>query len=248
MLVMSEPTIIFEDDNLLVVDKPAGMVVNRADTVKDEMTLQDWIEKNFQFSIFNFQLDKESDFYRRSGIVHRLDKETSGIILVAKDESSFYNLQKQFKEGRVEKVYIGLCHGKVALKEGEINVPVGRLPWDRKKFGVVPAGRESRTLYKVLEYKTLKTDRKGEVLSLVEFYPKTGRTHQIRVHLRYLGHPIFADSLYAGRKNIRSDRKLLPRHFLHAAKIKFSHPKTGQTIEFESSLPAELAEFLVRLE
>src|SRR3989344_9070501 len=104
MLVMSEPTIIFEDDNLLVVDKPAGMVVNRADTVKDEMTLQDWIEKNFQFSIFNFQLDKESDFYRRSGIVHRLDKETSGIILVAKDESSFYNLQKQFKEGRVEKV------------------------------------------------------------------------------------------------------------------------------------------------
>lgn len=244
---MSEPSIVFEDEYFLVLNKPAGMVVNRADTVKGKVTLQDWIEERLKVQGSRFKVEEESDFIRRSGIVHRIDKETSGLILVAKDESTFYDLQKQFKEGSVEKAYIGLCHGKVQSREGEINVPVGRLPWDRKKFGVVPLGRESRTLYKVLEYKTLKIDRREEILSLLELYPKTGRTHQIRVHLRYVGHPIFADALYAGRKNIRTDRKLLSRQFLHAAKMSFTHPKTGERLTFESPLSPELVEFLSTL-
>ena len=246
-----QPKVIFEDDYLIVVDKPAGMVVNRSETVRGIETLQDWIEKKFPISIrqladqFPNKNEDNKDFIDRSGIVHRLDKETSGLIIIAKDPESFRNLQRQFKEGRVEKTYIALAHGKVVPSEGEINVPVGRLPWDRKRFGVIPMGRESRTLYKLLEYKILKNGKNVEDLTLLELYPKTGRTHQIRVHLRYIGHPVFADILYAGRKNIKSDRKLLSRHFLHAAKIKFYHPKSEQIIELESPLPKELSDFLL---
>lgn len=261
------PSIIFEDEYIVVVDKPSGMVVNRADTTKGVETLQDWAERNIKYQPFGFAQGErskikdgeQSDFQARSGIVHRLDKETSGLLIIAKDPESFKNLQEQFKEGRVEKTYIALCHGKVVPLEGEINVPVGRLPWNRKRFGVFPMGRESRTLYRVLEYKTLISDKKTEDLTLLELRPKTGRTHQIRVHLQYIGHPIFGDELYAGRKNMKFDRKLLPRHFLHAAKIKFTHParyasasvaggpKTGEVLQFESPLPPELSGFLSSL-
>lgn len=240
-----EPKIVFEDGYIAILNKPAGLIVNRSDTTNENKTLQDWVDNNLKIQRSKLKVNEETkDFIERSGIVHRLDKETSGLIIVAKDYVSFLDLQKQFKEGRVEKAYIALAHGKVVPETGEINVPVGRLPWDRKKFGVIPMGRESRTLYKVLEDKGLKIDKRNEDLSLLELYPKTGRTHQIRVHLRYLGHPVFADALYAGRKNTKSDRKLLNRHFLHAAKIKFYHPKTEQIVELESPLPKELADFL----
>lgn len=118
-----------------------------------------------------------------------------------------------------------MAHGLLEPSEGEINVPIGRLPWNRTHFGVIAGGRESVTNYKVLEIKYLDLGRKGEQLSLVEIYPKTGRTHQIRVHLKHLNHPIFSDPLYAGRKTMNQDRKLLSRMFLHAAKIQFYHPK-----------------------
>lgn len=239
------PKIIFEDDYIAVLNKPAGVVVNRADTVKGAKTLQDFVEGNIRLN--RKDLDEYEEFRSRSGIVHRLDKETSGIILVAKDNMSFNALKNQFKESRVEKTYIALAHGKIPTPEGEINVPVGRLPYDRKKFGIVPGGREARTFFKVLDYKTLAAGKEKEILTLLELYPKTGRTHQIRVHLRYLGFPIFSDSLYAGRKNIKLDRKLLSRHFLHAMKIKFNHPKTDQIFEFESPLPSDLVDFLARL-
>lgn len=267
-----EPKIIFEDEHLLIVDKRAGMVVNRADTVKGRETLQEWVEK--QLTIDKGQLvDKESDFIKRSGIAHRLDKETSGLVIITKDEESFKNLQQQFKEGRVEKTYIALVHGKVVPETGEINVPVGRLPWNRMRFGVLPKGRESRTLYKVIGVWSGKWEvsRGWEVwmrkilsstpptskptshfssipLSLLEVYPKTGRTHQIRVHFQYIGHPIFADELYAGRKMKKKDRKLLSRHFLHAVRIAFVHPKTGNRVEFESLLPQNLVDFLDNLQ
>src|SRR5690606_14061744 len=128
-----------------------------------------------------------SDYHARSGIVHRLDKETSGILLVAKNEASFTALQAQFKAREVQKTYLALAHGRIGIEEGEINVPVGRLPWNRRQFGVVAGGRESVTNYRVKGYYRT-NDKRREVLTYVELNPKTGRTHQIRVHLQYIGH------------------------------------------------------------
>jgi len=235
------PAVLYQDDDILVVNKPAGMIVNNADTSRDVYTLQDFLEKEYPLK------DKgEGDFYRRAGIVHRLDKETSGVLVVARNEESFFHLQSQFKNKQVKKVYTALCHGKV-VKEGEINVPIGRLPWNRMRFGVLPKGRESYTKFKVLAYKTLTDKKVSETLSLVEVYPQTGRTHQIRVHFQYVRHPLFADELYAGRKTKARDRKYLNRHFLHASKISFLHPKTKESLEFEAPLAKDLETFLSKL-
>jgi len=232
--------VVFEDKDLVVLDKPAGMIVNKSDTTKGEKTVQEWVEEKFSIFNFQFSIDRESDFFKRAGIVHRLDKETSGIILVAKTREAFENLQSQFKERKVQKTYIALAHGKIEPAEGEINVSVGRLPWNRKRFGVLSGGRESVTRYRVIS-------NSQQDLTLVELYPKSGRTHQIRVHLQYIKHPIFADPLYAGRKTSRQDRKLLSRVFLHASKISFSHPATNKLISFESPLPTDLNNFLESL-
>lgn len=250
---MKRLDVIYEDHDLLVVNKPAGVIVNRADTTRHEVTLQDMVDDYFHRSpkITNRLIEQKREgeypsveevFLDRSGIVHRLDKETSGIILVAKNPQSFGELQRQFKERIVHKVYQALSHGKITPEEGEINVPVGRLEYNRKRFGVVAGGRESVTHYKVLrEYTNPKTK---EILSFVELYPKTGRTHQIRVHLQYIHHPIFSDEFYAGRKVARDDRKFLPRVFLHAAEISFLHPQTGKELHFVADLPIELQNVL----
>lgn len=234
------PTIIYKDEDIVVLNKPSGMIVNKADTAKNEYTVQDFIRDEFLTRLVQ---SSTSDFFNRGGVVHRLDKETSGALIVALNEESFINLQRQFKEKKVSKEYTTLVHGKL-VAEGEINVPIGRLPWNRMRFGVIPQGRESYTSFKVVSYKTLKNGKKSEILSLVSVFPRTGRTHQIRVHMQYAGHPIFADSLYAGRKNISSDRKRLERHFLHASKITFIHPKTGKEMSFEIPLSPELVDFL----
>lgn len=243
--------ILFEDDDLLIIDKPAGITVNRAETTQNELTVQDWAEKHigitYQASGIKYgdkEWTPESDFNQRGGIVHRLDKETSGVLILAKNPQSFVELQRQFREREVKKVYQALAHGKVP-GEGEIDVPVGRLPWNRKQFGILPGGRESKTTYKVLQY--FIDPKTKETLSLVELYPQSGRTHQIRVHLKYIGHPIFSDFLYAGRKTARNDRKILERVFLHASQISFFHPKTKKEITFESPLPEELQELLKTL-
>lgn len=242
-----EPSIIYEDNDLLVINKPSGITVNRSDTTRDEVTVQDWAKN--KFSIFHppaggpFSIDQESDFYKRSGIVHRLDKETSGILLIAKNPDAFVALQAQFKDRTVKKIYHALAHGKITPSRGEIKVPVGRLPWNRKQFGIVAGGREA-----VTRYQTLKTYTRGkEILTLVELYPETGRTHQIRVHLKYIGYPIVSDFLYSGKKTSRNDRKSLSRVFLHAAKISFSHPRTNKPMEFESPLAKDLSEFIATL-
>lgn len=242
--MMKNPIIVFEDREVLVIDKPSGLIVNRSDTTKGEKTVQDWREQEFTIDNSQLKIDKETDFYKRSGIVHRLDKETSGLLLIAKTPDAFIELQRQFKERIVEKTYLALVHGEVIPHTGEINVPVGRLEYNRKRFGIVAGGRESVTEYKVFSIKYLVYGKKREALSLLELYPKTGRTHQIRVHLKYLGHPIFADALYAGRKTAREDRKFLDRLFLHAAKISFTHPTTKEKITLESPLPVALQEFL----
>jgi 23S rRNA pseudouridine1911/1915/1917 synthase len=249
--------VIFEDDSLFVIDKPAGITINRSDTTRQEMTVQDWAEKRME--IKNNELrttneinfgeegwDPRDDFYKRGGIVHRLDKETSGVLVIAKTPDAFVSLQKQFKERTVKKTYTALAHGIISPESGEINVPVGRLPWNRKRFGIITGGRESRTRYTVLSvYKIPDTK---EALSLVELYPQSGRTHQIRVHMRYIKHPVFADFLYAGRKTSRSDRKLLSRVFLHATEISFDHPFSGKKLSLSVPLENELETFLQTLE
>ena len=223
------PTIIFEDESILVLDKPSGWITNDASTTTTQPVIQTWLRENFKYPLVG---DRE----RRDGIVHRLDKETSGLLVVAKTLNAFENLQSQFKERKVTKTYIALAHGEVEPKEGEIVASVGRLPWRRERFGVLPGGREATTDYKVL--KTL--ERNNEKFSLVELYPKTGRTHQIRIHLKFIGHPIVGDYFYAGRKTARDDREWCPRLFLHAGKISFFHPESGKEVKFESELPKDL--------
>lgn len=231
---MNTIKIIYEDNNLIVLDKPAGITVNKSDTTKDEKTVQDFVA---EMNPLNETEDKNSDFFLRNGIVHRIDKETSGILLVAKNKEAFASLQLQFKERRVHKTYIALSHGKVVSDSGEIVVPVGRLPWNRKRFGVLAGGKDAITSYKVIE-------RFEKPFTLLELNPKTGRTHQIRVHLKYFNHPIFGDYLYAGRKTSRDDRKILERVFLHAHKISFENPQSGEVMSFESPLPFELEQTL----
>lgn len=259
------PKIVYEDSELLIIDKPAGMIVNRSETVK-ERTVQDWVEENFKIKEGN----KNTDFFLRSGIVHRLDKETSGLLIVAKDEESFLNLQKKFKEKEIEKRYYALVHGLVSPLSGEIKAPVSRNPFNRERFGVFLGGKEAITAYRLSAYfkkiemgifgdkKTLKSFKKNssqkrneKVFSLVEVFPKTGRTHQIRVHFKYIGHPLVADDFYAGRKISRDDRKWCPRLFLHAFYLRFYHPVDNKEIIVKTDIPPDLKSvldnFLVKL-
>lgn len=244
------PEVIYEDGELLVINKPAGMVVNKAESVKSE-TLQDWVEKlaDGKWQIANSELsegvDVEADsFQQRSGLVHRLDKDTSGVLLIAKTSEAFADLQRQFKEKKVLKKYTALAHGSVKPESGDVSAPISRNPFNREKFGVFPGGRESSTTYK-----TLRTYKRGqEVLTLLEVTPHTGRTHQIRVHLRHLGFPIVSDLLYAGRKNVKSDLGWCPRMFLHAKEIVVFHPLTHSKLTFEASLPSDLAKVIEELE
>ena len=219
------PQVIFEDAYLLAFNKPAGWVINDANTTSVNPTLQDYIDKNFDFEIAH---DKEL----RSGVVHRLDKPTSGVILVAKTKDVFFALQKEFADRITEKVYVALVHGKVKLETGTIDAPVGRLPWKRTKFGVLATGRPALTNYKVGKH--------FADFAYLELYPKTGRTHQLRVHLKHLGHPIVSDPLYAGRKTLRHDIKVWPRLWLHAKSIDFIHPITKEKIHIEAPLPPDL--------
>lgn len=229
---METPKIIFQDDSFFVVDKPSGWITNEADTTTNQPVLQTWIRDGFDY-------DLKGDKEHRDGIVHRLDKETSGILIVAKTKEAFNDLQRQFKEREVEKSYIALAHGNVK-EDGEVTVAVGRLPWRRDRFGVIPNGRESSTKYKVTKHYSLH----GGEFTLLELFPKTGRTHQIRIHLKHIGHPVVGDSFYAGRKTARNDRLWCPRLFLHAANIKFSHPTTKKMVEFKSDLPQDLSAVL----
>lgn len=230
----SLPWAIFEDEFLLVVAKPAGMVVNRAESVK-QATLQDWLETKIDFGLF-----AESDFKKRSGLVHRLDKDTSGIILAAKTPEVFRELQSQFKKRVVKKTYLALVHGWPKIERGEIDLPIGRNPYNRHKFGIFWPGKKAKTVFEVER----RFDKRKERLALLRLHPLTGRTHQLRVHLQHQGWPIVADPIYGGRKNLRRDAAWCPRLFLHAAGIVFNHPVSGKEIGFEMSLPAELGAVL----
>lgn len=231
-----EPKVIYENTEYFVVSKPAGWITNEADTTTNQPVLQKWARTTLDYPLNN---NREL----RNGIVHRLDKETSGLLLVAKTEEVFWALQREFKEREVEKTYVCLVHGKLASEKGEVNAPVGRLPWRRDRFGVLPGGRDALTLYEV---KAHYSNQEGSY-SLVECKPKTGRTHQIRIHMKHLGNPIVADDFYAGRKTARNDRKWCPRLFLHAKEISFNHPGNGERVTYSQDLPEDLQKIVNNL-
>ena len=232
---MKNPKVIFEDNWVLVIDKPSGLVVNRAESVKGK-TLQDWVEERVK-------LEGSEVFLKRSGVVHRLDKDTSGVMVLAKNEKAFVGLQRQFKERKVKKKYLALVHGVLEPKVGDIKLPLGRKPSDRKKFGVRIRGKMAKT-----EYLRKEIYRKGEKrYSLVELKPETGRTHQLRVHLKHLGYPIAGDVIYLSKKRLKQDQEWCSRLFLEAKSLSFIHPKTGKREEYEVELAKDLKESLGKL-
>jgi len=235
---MNDSIILFEDPLFLVINKPVGIVVNRAESVKGT-TIQDWMEETHPiFSHHDGESEEEREFISRSGVVHRIDKETSGILLIAKSVDAFVELQRQFRERIIKKTYLAIIHGELVPKEGEIRAPVGRLPWNKERFGIVPGGKDSVTNYTCLTTKTIEGTR--EKISLVAVFPETGRTHQIRVHMKYIQHPLLGDYLYAGRKTSRDDRQWAPRVMLHAWKIMFLHPSTGKELAIEAPIPDDM--------
>lgn len=226
--------IVFEDHEILIIEKPSGIVVNASETTKEETVYDRTL----------LYLDQKTPGVGgRAGIVHRLDKDTSGLLIIAKNETAFVSLQAQFKEGKVNKEYIALVHGNVVPPEGEISAPILRNPFNRKRFGIFPGGRAAKTLYTVVDH--FRNNEKDFSLLLVK--PLTGRTHQIRVHLKHIGYPIVSDLLYGGRKTVKADLQFCPRLFLHASKISFFHPKTNQRLSFSSKLPNDLEKILRNL-
>ena len=226
--------VIYEDDDLAAIDKPAGMVVHPA-------------HGNRKGTLVNALLARWPQVAGvggrdRAGIVHRLDKDTSGIILIAKTEAARLALMAQFAARTVEKCYTALVHGHPPTPEGIIEAPVGRDPRQRKQMAVLRAGRAATTAYRVLA--------RYEEHALLEAIPKTGRTHQIRVHLAFIGCPIVGDAVYGRRAALRAAQQSLGlrRHFLHAGGLVFTSPRTGERIALEAPLPPALQAILDQLE
>lgn len=221
--------IIFENENLLIVDKPAGMVVHPA-AGHSSGTLVN--------AVLGYAPGIEGiGGEERPGVVHRLDKETSGLILLAKNERAHRWLQDQFRLRRVEKTYLALVDGKPPTPSGRIETYIGRDPSHRKRMAIVP---ESRGREAISEYKTVESFGNH---TLLEFHPLTGRTHQIRLHCAFLGCPIVGDKVY-GKKKSSVD---VNRHFLHASRLRILLPGERQTSLFEAPLPAGLETILVSL-
>lgn len=233
------PTILYEDETLLVICKPPGMVVNRADTVEEGETLQDWVESH----VGAISQSPVQIFRDRSGIAHRLDKETSGVMVIGKTSESLAELMRQFKERETEKEYLALVHGKMSPSETIVNLPIKRSVENRHKFRVDVFGKSAVTGYKV-EQIFDGIDDYQDGFTLVRLFPKTGRTHQIRVHMAHLGYSLVGDELYGGRKRSDRDRDWCPRHFLHAATLRINHPYTNERVQFDATLPNDLQKAL----
>ena len=232
--------ILYEDRHLVVVEKPAGMVVHPA-------------SGNYSGTLVHALLHHCSDLsgiggVLRPGIVHRLDKGTSGVLVVAKNDLTHRGLSEQFKKHTAARKYIGIVFGQIST-EGQIDATIGRHPLHRKKMSAHPRkGKEARTHWRVL--------KRFSHFNLAEFRLETGRTHQIRVHLTSIGHPLLGDPLYGGRKRLASvDPPLLrqglqkmQRQALHAASLGFVHPITGENLEFSSPIPPDMKEAIALLE
>jgi 23S rRNA pseudouridine1911/1915/1917 synthase len=230
--------ILYEDDDLTVVNKPAGMIVHAGAGMKTGTLVNALLHHlggTERLSALGGDL--------RPGIVHRLDRMTSGLVLVAKNDIAHRVLASQFKSREVRKTYLALVHGRVTSDRGEIARPVGRDPRRRIRMRVGGLrAREASTEYRVL--------RRFTHFTLVEAHPRTGRTHQLRVHFASIGHPVAGDTLYGAPARIQigtTARDTLARTFLHAAAIEFQHPGMGKAMKFEAPLPAELEHFLQEL-
>lgn len=227
--------VIYEDEYLAVINKPAGMVVHPAAGHASGTLVNALLARYPDLSEMaasdagGAELGGEPP---RPGIVHRLDKDTSGLIVVAKTAGVRGGLQAQFQTRTVQKTYLTLVHDVPSTPEGEVNAPIGRDPRQRKRMAVVKDGRPAQTEYRVLE-------TFGQY-ALLAVSPKTGRTHQIRVHMAYIGHPVVGDRVYGRRKGGIE----CPRQFLHAGRIAFAHPVSGEQMEFSAPLPDDLAAIL----
>ncbi|MBL7130696.1 MAG: RluA family pseudouridine synthase [Candidatus Omnitrophica bacterium] len=210
--------IIYEDQDLLVVNKPQGMVVHPGAGNTESTLVNALLYHTKELSDINPE---------RPGIVHRIDKETSGLMVIAKNNFTHLELTKQFKVHSIKRRYIALVRGRVEFKEGVIDVPINRHPLKRKSMTVSfnPDAKKAQTYYRTI--------KRFDNFTLLELIPKTGRTHQLRVHLAYLKHPILGDSKYGNKKEF-------PRLALHAKDLGFSHPRKGKFLEFSSPLPKEM--------
>ena len=230
-------TILYEDPSIIVIDKPPGMVVHPAYGNPSGTLVNALLYHCKDLAGINGVL--------RPGIVHRLDKDTSGVMVVAKEEEAFHHLTKQFRNRTVEKVYLAIVYGRFGQNEGLIDSAIGRHPSERKRMSTrTKRGREAITRWKKVE--------EFDSCTLLEIFPRTGRTHQIRVHLSSIGHPVLGDPLY-GRKGrpgaihdpvLKECVKRLNRQALHARRLGFTHPRTEERMQFVSPLPQDMKEAL----
>jgi 23S rRNA pseudouridine1911/1915/1917 synthase len=249
--------VVYEDADLLVVNKPAGLIVHPGAGAAGG-TLANALAFRLQKADGGLRIDKTEPVSSnqqsaisnqqsiRPGIVHRLDKDTSGLLVVAKTEAAHENLGEQFRAREVFKSYVALVHGRVAQESGRIELPIARDPRQRTRMAVVKGGRPALSLYSVR--------RRFERFTLLDVEIKTGRTHQIRVHMAWLKHPVVGDEVYgAGRDKTVPDVRLrisiaaLGRQFLHAEQLGFRHPRTGEMLRFNAPMPDALANLLTLL-
>lgn len=223
--------VVYEDDDLIVVNKPAGLVVHPAAGISHG-TLANALA-------FHFEKLSTTGGRARPGIVHRLDKGTSGLLVIAKNEATHENLANQFRAREIFKSYLALVHGQVEHRKGEIDQPIARDPRNRIRMAVVRGGRPALSLYRVRQW--------FERFTLLDVELKTGRTHQIRVHLAWIKRPVVGDEVYGGGRDktianaeIRRAVAGLGRQFLHAAELGFKHPGSGKELRFTAKLPLEL--------
>ncbi|MFQ5801991.1 MAG: RluA family pseudouridine synthase [Candidatus Methylomirabilales bacterium] len=223
--------LLYEDNDVLVVNKPPGLLVHpgagrRHGTVVNAL-------------LYHYPGISGIGGVERPGIVHRLDKDTSGCLLVAKTAVAHQVLTRQFQTRQVKKTYLALVHGSVRVGRGKITLPIGRRERERKRMGVrTTKGREAETTYQVL--------RSAPKCTLVQVMPTTGRTHQIRVHLAAIGHPVVGDKVYGGRRQ-RKSRWNVARQLLHAWKLAFRHPRTGERVESTAPLAPDFCDILLRV-
>lgn len=208
--------IVYEDDDVAVVYKPEGIVVHPANG-NNEGTLVNGL-------LYEMDINDTINDVKRPGIVHRIDKDTSGLLMIAKNDLALKSLSAQLKEHSCNRLYVALVYGEIAENKGRIDAPIGRDPLDRKKMAVVAGGKEAVTNFRVLE--------RFKGFTLIECKLETGRTHQIRVHMKYIGHPLVGDKVYGPKRVIGETGQ-----FLHAKTIGFVHPRTGEYMEFSHELP-----------
>lgn len=218
--------VVFEDEHLIIVNKPAGLIVHPTPTTKEETLVHALLSMNIDWGVFGDTL--------RPGIVHRIDKDTSGLLVVAKTKAALLALQAMIKQRVLKREYLALVEGVIAHEKGTIDAPIGRHPKKRQQMSVVAQGKEAITHFEVLE--------RFDEHSLVRCILESGRTHQIRVHMQYIGHPVYGDPLYGYRKHV-----LTTGQTLHAHRLTLTHPMTHEPLALEAAIPAEFESVLTEL-